>query len=162
MRELRHTILTLTSLGIVLASTPVTWADGRTEFYQGHVTHGINVFNDEPLVDYSGVSPSVPWLNADPLVKEIGVIGPSGALDADVITAETDRTLPMATIRSFVDFFNPASLTNASWCCLLQTAPPAASTGQMATWQGPRSTSGIRRAACSASSVGTMARHGCP
>ena len=114
MQRLLATPVMLTGLGIALLSASASQAEERREFYQGHVTHGINVFNDEPLVDYSRVSPGVPWLNANPLVREIGVLAPPGASDAEVITAETDRDLPMATTRSFVDFFNPFSKDDPS------------------------------------------------
>lgn len=74
----------------------------------GYVSHGVNVFNEEFLVDYSAVSPRVPWLMPSPAINEIGVLDlDAGAVDAKVITADTDPDLPVATIRSFADVFNP-------------------------------------------------------
>ena len=91
----------------VLLSTS-SFADNATEtVIPGYVAHGINVFNDKPLVDYSEVSPTVPWLDINARVKEIGVFTP-GSTDAGAITEYTDRSTPVATIRSFFDFFNPA------------------------------------------------------
>jgi len=72
----------------------------------GHVSHGINVYNNKAIIDYSAVSPSIPYLNpADP-VREIGAFLP-GAADAEIITEATDRSRKLATTRKFVDFFNP-------------------------------------------------------
>ena len=50
----------------------VTLADDSVpKFIPGYVTHRVNVFNDGRIVDYSEVSPTVPWLAAYPLIKEI-------------------------------------------------------------------------------------------
>jgi len=72
----------------------------------GYVVHGINNYNGEHVVDYSGVSPAVPYLNAYPPVNEIGVYQ-EGAEYSGTIFTHTDRNLPVATTRSFVDYFNP-------------------------------------------------------
>jgi hypothetical protein len=81
---------------------------GKTSI-PGYVTHGVNVFNDQFLVDYSDASPQVPSLMVP--IYEIGVPNETeDASDADVITADTDPSLPVATIRSFGDFFNPETL----------------------------------------------------
>lgn len=76
---------------------------------EGYVTHGINVYNDRFIADYSAASPAVFWLNPALPIMEIGVLSATpGAADAERITAETDPDLPLATIRSFADVFNPA------------------------------------------------------
>lgn len=74
---------------------------------QGYVVHGINNYNGEPIVDYSGVSPSIPYLNTYPPVNEIGVYQASWTENSGTIMADTDRELPVATTRSFFDYFNP-------------------------------------------------------
>ena len=74
--------------------------------FQGYVVHGINSYNGKPIVDYSMVSPLVPYLNASPSIDEIGVY--QDGLDySGTILSDTDRNLPVATTRSFFDFFNP-------------------------------------------------------
>jgi|GEM_PF-3629530 len=72
----------------------------------GYVVHGVNVYNNKALVDYSQVSPTVAWLHPDPFIVEIGAYNPGGE-NAETITDETDRSTPLATIRSFTDFFVP-------------------------------------------------------
>lgn len=72
----------------------------------GYVTHGVNVYNDQTMVDYSQVTPLVPWLDAHPKIVEVGALA-AGQINAERITAATDRRLPLATIRSFTDFFTP-------------------------------------------------------
>jgi len=74
--------------------------------FQGYVVHGINTYNGKPVVDYSSVSPLVPYLNTSPPVNEIGVY--QDGLDySGTIFSYTDRNIPVATTRSFSDFFNP-------------------------------------------------------
>ena len=72
----------------------------------GYITHGVNVYNDQIMVDYSQVTPLVPWLDAQPKILEVGALA-AGEANAERITAATDRSLPLATIRSFTDFFAP-------------------------------------------------------
>lgn len=72
----------------------------------GYVVHGINTYNGEPIGDYSNAAPNVPFINAVPAVEEIGVYQ-GGSDVSGTITAQTDRNLPVATTRSFIDFFNP-------------------------------------------------------
>jgi len=71
----------------------------------GYVAHGINTYNGQPIGDYSQASPLVPFLNAQPAVEEIGFYQ-EGASDAGTITSDTDRSLPVATTLSFLNFFN--------------------------------------------------------
>lgn len=74
--------------------------------FQGYVVHGINSYNGKPVVDYSMASPLVPYLNVSPSIDEIGVY--QDGLDySGTIFSDTDRNLPVATTRSFFDFFNP-------------------------------------------------------
>ncbi len=73
---------------------------------EGYVVHGINTYNGEPVGDYSAVAPNVPFLSVIPAVEEIGFFDEGSAISG-TITAETDRSLPVATTRSFLDFFNP-------------------------------------------------------
>ncbi len=74
--------------------------------FQGYVVHGINTYNGKPIVDYSGVSPLVPYLTASPAVNEVGVYQ-EGLDYSGTISSETDRNTPVATTRSFFDYFNP-------------------------------------------------------
>ncbi len=78
----------------------------QVEVIPGYVAHGINGYNGEPIADYSAVSPLVPWFQVASPIEEIGVFVP-GASNAGTITAQTDRSLLVATTRSFFDFFNP-------------------------------------------------------
>ena len=81
------------------------YADRVTSVY-GQTAHGINVYNGEPLADYSSVSPTIPWLNPVVPVTEIGVFDSTpGATDAEVITDITDSARPLATIGTFTTFF---------------------------------------------------------
>jgi len=94
------------SSGQVLASNNNVLNTKKGVVFQGYVVHGINTYNGEPLVDYSAVSPLVPYLNVYPAVNEIGVYR-EGDESSGTIYADTDRNLPVATTRSFIDFFNP-------------------------------------------------------
>ncbi len=109
MRKSSITLFILT-LGAATGEAAANRADTSVTYVPGYVSHGVNVFNDEAITDYSETS-GVSWFNPDPLLKEIGVHDP-GAADAAVITENTDRSLPLATIRSFADFFNPAGNFN--------------------------------------------------
>lgn len=79
---------------------------------QGHVAHGVNLYNGSAIGDYSSVSPTVGQLFELP--REIGALAEEGAGDSDVITPETDRRLPVATTRGFLDFFNPGGRVDES------------------------------------------------
>ena len=92
----------------VSACSLASAGDSETTVVDGFVAHGINTYNDQDIGDYSQVAPTVAFLNAQPKIKEIGAITADGT-DAAVIDADTDRSLPLATIRSFVDFFNPGA-----------------------------------------------------
>ena len=98
---------------IVYLFTKGSHADGYYSRHtlQGFVSHGVNTYNGEPIADYSSVSPLVPWLQEGVQLQEIGVIDP-GSTNAAVITQYTDRSLPVATIRSVFDFFNPNGNVN--------------------------------------------------
>lgn len=73
---------------------------------QGFVAHGVNTYNDQRIADYSSETDNVPALVADPPIQEIGALDPGGS-DASRINAQTDRNLPVATIREVFDVFNP-------------------------------------------------------
>jgi hypothetical protein len=88
------------------ASNESGMANGQVKNIPGYVVHGINNYNGEPIVDYSSVSPSVPYLHAMPPVNEIGVYQ-AGSAFSGVIHSNTNRNLPVATTRSFIDYFNP-------------------------------------------------------
>lgn len=79
----------------------------------GYVTHGINTYNGKPIGDYSNTIPYVPALNPSDAIREIGVLAP-GKSDAGEIVDSTDRDLPVATTRSFFDFFNPGGKIDES------------------------------------------------
>ena len=79
---------------------------GTKVSFPGYVVHGINNYNGKPIVDYSNVSPLIPYLNVSTPVNEIGVYQ-EGLDYSGTIVSETDRHLPVATTRSFFDFFNP-------------------------------------------------------
>lgn len=80
---------------------------GKSQSYPGFVAHGINTYNGSPLGDYSEVAPGVGMLNSVTSILEIGAKAPEGSLDAAQITPYTDRSTPVATTRSFFDFFVP-------------------------------------------------------
>lgn len=101
----------------ILSGTSVAseYDDHRSKgaLIQGHVTHGINVFNNQAIADYTQVSPTVPFLNPSNPVKEIGVFNEdAGATDANVITQATDNSKPVATISSFTQFFGLTGLVD--------------------------------------------------
>lgn len=98
--------LTIGAIGTAQANQQDAHHSGNRVDIQGYVVHGINNFNGEPIVDYSDVSPLVPYINAYPPVNEIGVYQ-AGTDESGTIFAETARDLPVATTRSFVDYFNP-------------------------------------------------------
>ncbi len=77
---------------------------GTTMRIEGYVAHGVNVFNNQFIADYTSASPSVPWLNPNPPLYEIGVFV-EGADDSEVISADTDAARLVATNRRFVDLF---------------------------------------------------------
>ncbi|GAB2190933.1 hypothetical protein [Sessilibacter sp. MAH2] len=95
----------VTALSLVVASA--AFADKKVQVFPGYISHGINVYNGELIADYSNTSPGVEWLFEAP--REIGVFieGAPEGTDGGVITADTDRSLPVATTRDFLDFFNP-------------------------------------------------------
>lgn len=99
--------LSLAALAITFCAATSAGEKQRT-VVNGYVAHGINTYNNLDIGDYTGVAPTVAFLNAEPKIKEIGALAP-GAVDAAVIDSSTDRSLPLATIRSFVDFFNPGA-----------------------------------------------------
>lgn len=94
-------------VGASLANTS-TASSGDSVSIPGYVVHGINTYNGNPLVDYSNVSPAIPYLNAYPPVEEIGVYQ-EGLDYSGSILSDTDRDIPVATTRSFIDFFNPTA-----------------------------------------------------
>lgn len=78
----------------------------KTLHVPGYVVHGINNYNGEHIVDFSQVSPSIPYLSAYPPVDEIGVYQ-DGLDTSGTIFSDTSRTRKVATTRSFFDYFNP-------------------------------------------------------
>lgn len=76
----------------------------NTTRVDGFVSHGVNVYNDEYLVDYSNASPNIPFLMPVPPLYEIGVLDP-GAADSEVINAQTDQSRLVATNSRFVQLF---------------------------------------------------------
>jgi len=70
----------------------------------GYVVHGVNVFNDEYLVDYSQVSPNIPFLMPSPPTYEIGAYAP-GNFNSDTITSLTDTSRLVATNSRFSELF---------------------------------------------------------
>jgi hypothetical protein len=100
-------------LSVASASASQTFANNAAEkprdqivTVPGYVVHGINNYNGEHIVDYSAVSPAVPYLHAVPPVDEIGAYQ-EGSAYSGTILANTNRNLPVATTRSFIDYFNP-------------------------------------------------------
>lgn len=94
-------------VALTVAVSSVSFAAKKVQVFPGYISHGINVYNGELIADYSSTSPGVEWLFEAP--REIGVFiqGAPEGTDGGVITAETDRSLPVATTRDFLDFFNP-------------------------------------------------------
>lgn len=91
------------------AATHVTVTD-----FKGFVTHGVNVYNGKPIGDYRRILPSVTLLHASPLVAEVGVYQAGRALSGEIVES-TDRNLPVATTRGFLDFFVPNQYVNPAW-----------------------------------------------
>lgn len=63
----------------------------------GHITHGINTFNDRPLADFSASSKLFARIGT---VHEIGVLK-KGGKNASIITDNVSPGTPMATIDSY-------------------------------------------------------------
>jgi hypothetical protein len=82
--------------------------------YSGFVAHGINTYNGSSIGDYSKVAPGVAMFNSPTAVLEIGALAAPGSLDSNQITPATDRSTPVATTRSFFDFFNPGAQLDTS------------------------------------------------
>ncbi|GAA3917532.1 hypothetical protein [Litoribacillus peritrichatus] len=92
-------------LGCLAVST-MTMA-GSYSVFPGYVAHGINTYNGSPIGDYSVVAPGVGMLNSETAILEIGALAAEGSFDSQQITPYTDRNTPLATTRSFFDFFVP-------------------------------------------------------
>jgi len=92
--------------GISLVSVSGFAAASGTDF-PGYVAHGINTYNGSPIGDYSVIAPGVGMLNSETAILEIGALAPEGSFDSEEITPHTDRNTPVATTRSFFDFFVP-------------------------------------------------------
>lgn len=95
-----------TGIAIFGASSSFAHKAKSSHRITGYVAHGINVYNNQFIVDYSDASPMVSWLNPAEPIKEIGIFSP-GADNADPINENTDRSLPVATTDGYVNFFNP-------------------------------------------------------
>ena len=91
---------TLATSVVMLAISSMNIQAAETVNILGYVVHGINNYNGKPIVNFTNVSPSIPYLNAYPPVNEIGVYQ-EGSSISGTITAETNRSLPVATTRSF-------------------------------------------------------------
>lgn len=92
---------------IVISITGISSARAdKTISLDGYVVHGINVYNNKFIVDYSLASPTIPWLNPATPLTEIGAFNSaSGATNASVITKNTSSSAYVATIRTLTDFF---------------------------------------------------------
>jgi hypothetical protein len=104
---------TLVAAIVMLAISSMNTQAAETINIPGYVVHGINNYNGKPIINFANASPSIPYLNAYPPVNEIGVYQ-EGASVSGTITAETNRALPVATTRSFFDYFNPRGEINLS------------------------------------------------
>lgn len=93
------------ALALAIACTGAS-ANGQVQVVPGYITHGVNVYNDKTMVDYTAVTPLVPWLHVEPKIVEVGALA-EGQANAERISDATDSSLPLATIRSFTDFFAP-------------------------------------------------------
>ena len=104
MKNLNRVVFTMF---IVTGITGMNYANAdKTTSLDGYVVHGINVHNNNFLVDYSKVSPTIPWLNPATPLTEIGAFNPAaGATNASVITKNTPPSTHVATIRTLTDFF---------------------------------------------------------
>lgn len=80
------------------------YKNNRVVFLDGYVVHGVNVFNNEYLVDYSKVSPNIPFLMPFPPLYEIGVFD-DGATNSETITASTNQKRRVATNSRFAELF---------------------------------------------------------
>lgn len=95
------------TLGLGIAMISGLSVAGSVNHFPGYVAHGINTYNGSPIGDYSVVAPGVGMLNSPSAILEIAALAPAGSADADQITPYTDRNTPLATTRSFFDFFVP-------------------------------------------------------
>eukprot|EP00178_Gracilaria_changii_P019040 TRINITY_DN55465_c0_g1_i1.p2 TRINITY_DN55465_c0_g1~~TRINITY_DN55465_c0_g1_i1.p2 ORF type:complete len:356 (+),score=54.41 TRINITY_DN55465_c0_g1_i1:1972-3039(+) len=84
-------LLTCSALPYLCCASP------RFFSVDGHVSHGINTFNDEPIVDLSASSAIFSSFGR---IYEIGVLNQDGT-NASVITARTPPSALMATIDAF-------------------------------------------------------------
>jgi len=76
----------------------------RATVVDGYVSHGVNVFNGEFMVDYSNAAPGVGFLMPSPPLYEIGVLNP-GANESEIINAQTDENRLVATHGRFGELF---------------------------------------------------------
>lgn len=101
-------IIKMIIIGTTVTATQVLASNNKTQI-DGFVSHGINVYNNKFIADYSNTTPLIPWLNPVEPVREIGVYSPGDA-NAAPIDENTDRSLPVATIDDFANFFNPGGV----------------------------------------------------
>jgi len=99
--------------GISLASFSGVIMASDVQF-AGYAAHGVNTYNGSPIGDYSSVAPGVGMLNSETAILEIGALAPEGSFDSEEITPYTDRNTPVATTRSFFDFFLPGGELDTS------------------------------------------------
>lgn len=98
---------------ILMAGVPVVATAAERFVIPGYVAHGVNVFNNKPIADYSAVFPMTPSLNMTPALNEVGYYQPGGD-DAGRITAQTPLNTPLATSSSLSRFFGVYDATDPS------------------------------------------------
>ncbi|PCK02971.1 MAG: hypothetical protein COA42_21490 [Alteromonadaceae bacterium] len=106
----------ITIILAALSLSPLADAKDQQNFrgvITGYAAHGVNVFNNHTLVDYTSEFPYAPGLNEIPALTEIGYFQP-GADDAGTITDETDSNLPVATSSSLARFFGVVDFVDPS------------------------------------------------
>lgn len=80
----------------------------------GYVSHGTNTYNGMPIGDYTKVAPKIGMFHASPPIEEIGVYQ-KGAINAGSITEKTDRRLPVATTRVWLNAMYPTGHVDPNW-----------------------------------------------
>ncbi|GAB2200208.1 hypothetical protein [Sessilibacter sp. MAH2] len=100
------------ALGVFSAITAVS-VQAQVTSFTGYAAHGVNFYNGSRIGDYSSVSPTIGQLFQTP--REVGFLDPNpDAIDAGIITPETDRSTLIATTSGFLDFFNPGGAIDQS------------------------------------------------
>jgi len=87
--------------------------EGRKYKIPGYVSHGVNVFNNKAIVDYSNVNYYQHGFNAEPPLTEIGYFQ-LGKTESGIITESTDKDSLVATSSTIARFFQVYNLIDTT------------------------------------------------